>query len=60
MPQGSAAGSSVVNVYNILLTLAQSERPDDPVLSKMSEISGQTHAATLRVLVGQIIAAFQR
>jgi hypothetical protein len=53
-------GRSLVSVYNTLLDLAQKERPEDAVLSRMSELSGNVDAATLRALVGQIVAAFDR
>ena len=53
-------GRSLVGVYNTLLDLAHQERPEDAVLSRMSELSGNVDAATLRALVGQIVAAFDR
>ena len=47
----------MLSIYNTLLKLAQSERPDDPVMSKMSEIGGQVQVGTLRIRVGQIVTA---
>jgi len=53
-------GHQVVSVYNTLLVLAQSQRQDDPVISKLSELSQSPDVSTLRVLVGQIRAALRR
>ena len=59
-PPDTGTGRSVVGIYNTLLVLAQRERQEDPVLSTMSEISGDAHAAMLRVLAGQILTALAR
>jgi hypothetical protein len=59
-PDASEASKSVVGVYNTLLVLAQKERQEDAVLSKMAEVTGTIDAPSLRALVGQILAAFQQ
>ncbi len=59
VPADESADGPLITVYNTLLTLARQERPDDAVLSKLSEVNGGTSAGTVRVLVGQVIAAFE-
>ena len=56
----ASSGRSVVSVYNTLLVLAQRERQEDPVLSTMSEISGDAQAGMLKILLGQILTALDR
>jgi hypothetical protein len=59
----SKAGSTVPprSAYaNTLLGLAQDDRSEDPVLSKMSELTGTVDVATVRVLAGQLLASFER